>query len=60
MLSNICIPYSKSHLYFSFVIFAIFFYFPINDAYKNGIQEFDIVTGALFTIGFLFFFFRRH
>jgi len=39
-------------------IFAIFFYFPINDAFKNGINGFDIVTFLIFASGFFFFFFR--
>lgn len=36
MTSNIEIPYSKNHLYFSFLIFDVFYYFPIQDLYKNG------------------------
>jgi hypothetical protein len=58
MLSNLGIPYSKSHLYFSFAIFGLFFYFPLSDAYRNGINGFDIVTFLIFVSGFLFFFIR--
>jgi len=58
MLSKLGIPYSKSHLYFSMAIFAMLFYFPINDAYKNGINGFDVVTFLIFASGFFFFFFR--
>jgi hypothetical protein len=58
MISNLGIPYSKSHLYFSLGIFALLFYMPINDAHKNGIDGFDIVTGIIFIAGFLFFFIR--
>jgi hypothetical protein len=58
MTSNLGIPYSKSHLYFSLGIFAMSFYFPINDASKNGINCFDIGTGTIFLAMFLFFFFR--
>jgi hypothetical protein len=58
MLSNLGIPYSKSHLYFSLGIFCLLFYFPLNDAYNNGINGFDIGTLLIFISGFVFFFFR--
>lgn len=58
MLSNLGIPYSKNHLYFSLAIFGLFFYFPLSDAYKNGIDGFDIVSFLICTLGFLFFFVR--
>ena len=36
MPANFEIPYSKRHLYFSFLIFGILYYFPVLDIYKNG------------------------
>jgi len=58
MISNVGIPYSKSHMYFSFGIIALFFYFPIYDAYKNDIEGFDIIVGMTGIVMFLFFFLR--
>jgi hypothetical protein len=60
MPENIEIPYSKGHLYFSFLIFGIFYAVPIYGIYKDGFT-FDLPTMLFFIIPtiMLVFFMRR-